>query len=207
MNSDRLWYAAYGSNVLRARFLLYLKGGSYQEGHREHVGARDRQEPGRESPVIHGPWHLHFGLSSSRWGGGVAFLDPNNDQGASVRCWNITQEQFVDVAAQENGMLPGDLEINIDKVVAEKQVEIGTSWYARVVCLGEYRGQPVMTFTSSQPPKPNPPGEAYLKVILEGFLEAEPTLLGQHVDRLLRAEGVAPQWSRETLVGLVNRAT
>jgi hypothetical protein len=92
-------------------------------------------------------------------------------------------------------------------VVAEKQAEIGTSWYARVVCLGEYRGQPVMTFTSSQPPKPSPPGEAYLKVILGGFLEAEPTLLGQHVDRLLRAEGVAPQWSRETLVGLVNRAT
>ena len=207
MNSDRLWYAAYGSNVLRARFLLYLRGGSYQEGHREHVGARDRQEPGRESPVIHGPWHLHFGLSSSRWGGGVAFLDPDNDQGASVRCWNITQEQFVDVAAQENGMLPGDLEIDIDEVVANGRAEIGASWYSRVVCLGEYQGQPVMTFTSSHPPKPNPPGKAYLRVILKGFLEAEPTRLHEHIDRLLRAEGVAPHWSRESLVGLANQAT
>jgi hypothetical protein len=113
----------------------------------------------------------------------------------------------VDVAAQENGMLPGDLEINIGEVVAAGQAAIGTSWYSRVVCLGEYQGQPVMTFTSPQPPKPSPPGEAYLRVILKGFLEAEPTLLGQHVDRLVRAEGVAPKWTRETLVGLVNRAT
>lgn len=207
MNSERVWYAAYGSNVLRARFRLYLRGGRYQEGHREHVGARDRQEPGVDSPLIHGPWHLHFGHSSPRWGGGVAFLDPDNDQGARVRCWNITQEQFLDVAAQENGMLPGDLEIDIDEVVANGQAEISASWYSRVVYLGEYQGQPVMTFTSSHPPKPNPPGEAYLRVILNGFLEAEPTRLHEHIDRLLRAEGVAPQWSRESLVGLVNQAT
>lgn len=207
MNTDRLWYAAYGSNLLRARFLLYLRGGSYAEGHREHVGARDRREPGDESPLLHGPWRLCFGFSSSRWGGGVAFLDPYNDRGASVRCWDITHEQFMDVAAQENGLLPGDLEINVDKVVADGQAKIGSSWYSRIVCLGKYKGRPLMTFTSPDPPKPSTPGESYLSVMLEGFLEAETNQLGQHVDRLLRAEGVAPEWTREALLGLVNRAT
>ncbi|HJM22262.1 MAG TPA: hypothetical protein QF409_09780 [Acidimicrobiales bacterium] len=207
MKQDRLWYAAYGSNLLHARFSLYLTGGSYAKGHRRHIGARDNQKPKSEAPLINGPWRLCFGHSSSRWGGGVAFLDPENDQGASVRCWNITHQQFADVAAQENGLLPGELEINVDEVMANGDVEIGNSWYSRIVYLGDHQGLPLLTFTSSQPPEPTTPGEPYLSVILNGFLEAEPTKLDQHVDRLLRADGVAPIWTREALLGLANRST
>lgn len=207
MNHDRVWYAAYGSNLLRARFLLYLTGGSYAKGHHEHVGARDRREPGTEAPLIQGPWHLCFGRSSSRWGGAVAFLDPENDRDASVRCWDITQQQFADVAAQENGLLPGELEIDINHLITHGQIEIGNSWYSRIVYLGEYRNKPLMTFTSSEPPNPGTPGEPYLRVIVRGLLEAEPTQADQHIDRLMRAEGVVPAWTREALLGLANQET
>ena len=207
MGSDRVWYGAYGSNVLEARFLRYIQGGSYGPNNAEHVGARDNQEPRSTSPIVHGPWSLSFGLSSERWGGGVAFLDPHIDEGACVRCWDITAEQFMDVAAQENGLRPGDVQFDIAEVREAGEIQIGDSWYSRIVHLGDFHGQPLMTFTSSESVEPRAPGEPYLAVILNGFLEAAPTQLSQHLDRLMRARGVDSAWTREALIGLANSET
>lgn len=207
MSSDRVWYGAYGSNILEARFMCYIEGGSYAPSHPKHIGARDNQKPGPESPIVHGPWSLSFGLSSERWGGGVAFLDPDVDEGACLRCWDITVQQFVDVAAQENGLQPGDVAIDIDQVIDAGEIEIGDTWYSRIVYLGDYHGRPLMTFTSPKPVEPKPPGEPYLSVILNGLLEAAPTQLDQHLDRLMHARGVDSAWTREALMGLANLET
>ncbi|MDP7066691.1 MAG: hypothetical protein QF637_03625 [Acidimicrobiales bacterium] len=205
--SDRVWYGAYGSNLLEKRFLRYLEGGSYLPGHTEHVGARDSQEPGQMSPLVHGPWSLSFGLSSKRWGGGVAFLEPRLDEGACVRCWDITQEQFMDVAAQENGFQPGEVNIDIDEIIHQGELSIGDTWYSRIIYLGEYRGQPLLTFTSPTPPDPTPPGEPYLSAILNGFMEASPSQKEAHIARLMRARGVAPTWTRDAIARLVKPET
>ena len=207
MSSDRVWYGAYGSNILEARFMRYIEGGSYLPNHPQHIGARDNEKPGPESPIVHGPWSLSFGLSSERWGGGVAFLDPDVDEGACLRCWDITAQQFMDVAAQKNGLQPGDVEIDIAQVIDAGEIEIGDTWYSRIVYLGDYHGRPLMTFTSPKPVEPKPPGEPYLSVILNGFLEAAPTQLDQHLDRLMHARGVDSAWTREALTGLANLET
>ena len=157
--------------------------------------------------MIHGPWSLSFGLSSERWGGGVAFLDPDLDEGACLRCWDVTAEQFMDVAAQENGLQPGDVELDIPEVRDAGELQIGDAWYSRIVYLGDFHGRPLMTFTNPKSVEPRAPGEPYLSVILNGFLEAAPTQLDQHLDRLMRARGVDSGWTREALMGLANLET
>ena len=42
----------------------------------------------------------------------------------------------MDVAAQENGLEPGDITIDIEEVIHRGEVSIGDSWYSRVVYLG-----------------------------------------------------------------------
>jgi hypothetical protein len=65
----------------------------------------------------------------------------------------------------------------------------------------------LMTFTNPKSVEPRAPGEPYLSVILNGFLEAAPTQLDQHLDRLMRARGVDSGWTREALMGLANLET
>ena len=204
MNYERVWYGAYGSNVLEERFLRYIEGGSYAPQQPPHVGARDTQGPGPKSPLVHGPWSLSFGYKSERWGGGVAFLDPDFSQRACIRCWDVTDQQFMDIAAQENGLQPGEVDVDIAGLKDSGELIIGDTWYSRIVYLGEYLGQPVMTFTSPKPVEAHAPGESYLSVILNGFLEAAPGQLDQHLDRLMRADGVDCGWTRETLLQLAN---
>ena len=207
MTSNRIWYGAYGSNILRARFLCYLQGGRYLSHHPKQSGARDSQQPGRTAPLVHGPWNLCFGRSSERWEGGVAFLDPQRNEGACVRCWDITQEQFADVAAQENGLQPGEITIDIEEVIRKGKISIGDTWYSRVVYLGRYRERPLLTFTSENVPEPTSPGEPYLSAIMSGLMEASPNQEKAHIERLLRAPGVAPTWTRDAISELAKQKT
>ncbi|ADL67896.1 hypothetical protein Tthe_0325 [Thermoanaerobacterium thermosaccharolyticum DSM 571] len=41
--SEIIYYGAYGSNLLRERFLIYIKGGEYRG--KEYRGCRDKTEP------------------------------------------------------------------------------------------------------------------------------------------------------------------
>ncbi|NOX31727.1 MAG: hypothetical protein GXP35_17035, partial [Actinobacteria bacterium] len=138
--SGQVWYASYGSNLLRQRFEHYLTGGTFrgapQRG--QHVGARDSALPtdDRAWRVPHG---LRFAGESTRWsGGGVAFLDPAVGSGeAVVRMYRITAAQFSDVAAQENGLRPGDLSVDVDALVANGGQDISDRWYGRGLYLGD----------------------------------------------------------------------
>ncbi len=113
----------------------------------------------------------------------------------------------MDVAAQENGLEPGDITIDIEEVIHRGEVSIGDSWYSRVVYLGRYRERPLLTFTSEKPPEPTSPGEPYLSVILNGFIEAAPGQERAHISRLLRARGVAPTWTCDAIAQLAKRET
>src|SRR5438132_918472 len=76
-SSRPVWYAAYGSNLSRERFDVYLRGGTPVGGRHEYPGCRD-QSP----PVEDQRWDcrssLRFGgkRPSQTWGGGVALIDP-----------------------------------------------------------------------------------------------------------------------------------
>jgi len=127
-----VYYASFGSNILAERFNCYLKGGRVEGMIRDMPGSRNKTTP-KEWHVWHNlPHRLFFAHSSPTWeGGGVGFVDfyENNDEegdevdhlsasrtntkqqttlGTSYRLYRITLEQFNDVLAQENGMVPGD---------------------------------------------------------------------------------------------------
>lgn len=90
MNKNYVWYACYGSNLLKERFMLYIKE------------CNDKTEPSCEKPIIihH---DLYFANSSSRWENkGVAFIKPEKNEKVATlgRMYIITEEQFLEI--QEN---------------------------------------------------------------------------------------------------------
>ncbi len=198
----RVWYAGYGSNLRRDRFMLYLTGGHIEGRDRGHHGARDATPPvGHEVGRI--PHRLHFGGESRRWGGGVAFVDPREGSGeAVVRLWNLTHEQFEDVAAQENGLEPGRVTVDLGELEEHRAVDIGGPWYGHGLWLGRRRGMPVVTFTQRVLFEPNPPTPAYLEMVAAGLLEVG-LGVAEAVDYLLGASGVAPHWTPQRLRSLV----
>ncbi|MEM9467380.1 MAG: histone deacetylase, partial [Actinomycetota bacterium] len=96
-----VWYASYGSNCSRERFLTYLRGGRPPGSTRDQIGARDSSDPLGDAPVEF-TTAACFAGHSTRWGGAPAFLEhePAERPGALGRRYLITAAQFADVLAQ-----------------------------------------------------------------------------------------------------------
>jgi hypothetical protein len=102
-----VWYASYGSNLKRERFVCYIKGGTPKGSAKRNEGCRDKSEPAESRPIsING--EIYFAGQSRPWGnGGVAFIRENSEQGSTLgRKYLITEEQFNDVVMQENSKEP-----------------------------------------------------------------------------------------------------
>lgn len=170
-----VWYAAYGSNLLRARFLTYLRGGPVPGSDRLQRGARDPSDP-VDDRAYKLSLPLIFGASSSGWGGGgVCFAGPHHDpdDGALGRAWLITVEQLADVWRQENDARATDgPEIDLASLVDGEEPDFGRGWYRRLVHLGQLDEHPVVTFTCAEPPPPNPAHSSYLEVVGRGLIES-----------------------------------
>ena len=105
-----LWYAAYGSNLDRTRFLHYLLGGAAPGAQRVLAGARDPSPPRDERPFTFAGT-MFFGWESPTWGGGISFVEVDGLEARSVRtatddvvlarAYLLTEEQFSDVGIQE----------------------------------------------------------------------------------------------------------
>jgi len=151
-----VWYAGYGSNLSRQRFLCYLAGGKPTFGMREHKGSRDATAPA-ENRLLVITHSLYFALPegstrTENWGvGGVAFIDPEGDRDTKTICrmWRITREQYEDVRVQE-----------------------GLSWYDKEIVLGKAEGLPILTVTHSRRlGHLVAPSAAYLRTIAVGLRE------------------------------------
>ena len=111
--SPYVWYASFGSNILLERFECYLRGGRIDGMVRDMPGSRDPTPPLASTFWVDVPHRLFFAHSSPTWaGGGVAFMDVDTlvdpTMATAFRLYRVTLEQFNDVLAQENGMVPGD---------------------------------------------------------------------------------------------------
>ena len=108
---ERLWYVAYGSNLLLERFRCYLAGGRPVGGNRTYAGCRDGSDP--QAIIATGiPGRLYFAGRSRMWGGGMAFYDARGTGLVAARAYLITVAQFSDVTAQEMRRPPGaDLDV------------------------------------------------------------------------------------------------
>lgn len=88
-DSQYVWYACYGSNVNKSRFMKYINA------------CGDKTPPMDDRPFCF-PHNIYFAKSAVGWnGGGKAFLDDTTDGKAYGRVYKITQAQFEEIKRQE----------------------------------------------------------------------------------------------------------
>jgi hypothetical protein len=177
-----LWYVGYGSNLLRERFLHYVRGGWHAGRGKRHPGCRDATLPAADGP-LRIPGALYFApIPGGGWsGGGAAFLAPEADGVVLARRYLITAEQFADVLLQENGEDPRAPRTALDLVALGPTggvVPFRGGPYSRVVRLADVEGRPALTFTSVEDRRAEavPPGETYVGTIARGLRETYPNL-------------------------------
>ncbi|KAL8170675.1 hypothetical protein V2J09_022479 [Rumex salicifolius] len=188
-----VWYATYGSNMCKARFLCYIEGGQVEGMQRSCSGSADKTPP-KETMWKAVSHRLFFGRDHTHtWGpGGVAFLHPesNAEDKAYVSMYRITLEQFNDILHKEN-ISSYDMSSPLFDVKDLEHIRTNQSasldaikqgWYHNVVYLGEERGIPIITMTCELSDVENfksgkvaqcaPPLE-YANTLIRGLVEGE----------------------------------
>jgi hypothetical protein len=176
---DLVWYACYGSNIYKKRFLFYIKGGQPEGSTKCYKGCSDKNAPTYDKQ-IRIPYELYFSKESSSWENrGVAFIKSERNESVETlgRMYLIKKDQFIEVVRQESGKEPDDESINIDTETAISKgssLATGIKWYARILYLGSEGNYPIFTCTAKRADEEielNPPGEEYLKFIVKGLKE------------------------------------
>ena len=172
---DSVWYAVYGSNLLRSRFRQYLE--RCPDGTREH-----------DDIPLRIPFRLYFAHERSRnWGpGGVAFVEPVRAEPPPTlgRAYLLTLRQFAYVVGGENGRT-GPIQISPEMIGSESPVPIpGAGWYGVLLPFDHLRGVRVVTIT-----RPNDlsvprtsPGSPYQETIRSGLHETYPDMNDEEID-------------------------
>ena len=97
--NEYIWYACYGSNINRERFMKYIHG------------CNDSSAPVEEYPFEF-PYNIYFAAESPRWDNkAVAFLDDTCEGHALGKIYKITREQYEDVKLQEGSKYTKKVEV------------------------------------------------------------------------------------------------
>ncbi|GGA65769.1 hypothetical protein GCM10008025_06970 [Ornithinibacillus halotolerans] len=200
-----IWYASYGSNMMKDRFLAYIVGGFAPKSSSPEKGCRDLTLP-KEDEIISIPYPLYFAKERSKWGdGGVAFIGTakSNEEYTIGRMYLIKKEQFFDVVSQENNGL--EVTIDLNEVEEKGFVDIHSGWYNRIIFLGRKNGAPIFTFSNSNSLNTidfYKPSTSYLSVIAEGLRE-----LGlskeEIINYLLHTRGIKEVVSKPRLIEML----
>lgn len=192
--APRCWYVSYGSNLSSERLACYLAGGRPPGGRWTTPGARDPSPPTADRGVELDR-ALWFGGPSHTWSGGPAYLDVDVPGRTLARAWLLTHEQFEDVVAQENQLVPGSLTVD-RRLLEEGGVLLPGSRYGRLLSLPSVGDDdtPAVTFTYVERPRSRVPDPAYLAMLGAGltelgltreeadaYLGAQPQLMGRAV--------------------------
>ncbi len=196
-----IWYAGYGSNLDRVRFLHYLEGGTPPGGRRTAPGSRDPSPPADERALSFAGT-MFFAWESPTWGGGISFVDVGGEELVLARAYLLTDDQFCDVATQEMHRVPGT-DLDLARVLEHRRHTYGPGRYETLHHLGELDGHPVLTFTaeSRDAVPPNEPREGYLRLLSRGLRETHGLDRDQVVDYLLGRPGIGG-WSAERVAAL-----
>jgi hypothetical protein len=195
-SDDRLvWYAVYGSNLLKKRFNCYIAGGKPDGSKTDYPGCRDKT-PAREDRPIALTHALYFAGHSNSWDAAIAFVR-HAASGAHTlgRMFLISYGQFNDVVRQENARgVPGAI-----VVLPYDELAHGDQWpidayrlYGCFIKTGVEDGHPVLTLTAAQDSfAVGKPSEAYVKTIAAGLEEAYPCMRKSEIlEYLGTAEGI-----------------
>ncbi len=206
LGAGLLWYASYGSNLSRARFDCYLRGGRPPGAHRTYPGCRDTTAPADDRSFV-AAGTMHFAWESPTWGGGIAFYDPEIPGRTLCRAYLITRSQFADIAAQEMRRTPsGDLELA--DLFAAGRLVLGPGRYEALHVVGDIEDRPVITFTHSEATDPlvaNAPSAAYLRMLVDGLATSHGLQAGQIGEYLSGCPGIG--WRPEELAELISGHT
>ncbi len=200
--TNLVWYANYGPNLCSRRFMRYIEGGEAGGTSGPSMGCRDKTPPKDDQPIkISYP--LYFAKQSSHWENkGVAFigLKKEEDEATLGRMYLITEQQFFDVATQENE--GARIAVDLDRVKQQGGMIFQVSWYGNILYLGEQDGFPIYTFTSSGDialEAPIAPSSRYLQYIISGLKEVYPLTDEDIVEYLLSKPGIKESYTREEL--------
>ncbi|MFB6893400.1 histone deacetylase [Kitasatospora sp. NPDC056327] len=207
---DRLWYAAYGSNMHAERLACYLRGGRPAGSARDYPGCRDGRLPDHSAPVRL-PGRLYFALESRVWGGGTAFYDhdPRHRGGTPARAYLLTVGQFSDIAAQETGGGPGT-DLDLATVLRTGRDPQGPGRYQTLVSPGTLDGVPVLTMTapwSLAEAELNAPRVCYLRNLAAGLTDAHGWSPRRAAVYLSTRPGAAGHWTVDALLAALDPRT
>lgn len=201
-----IWYLSYGSNLNRQRFNKYIFGGKVNKDTREE-GCRDQSLP-IEEKAIRFNYDLYFAGECSKWDNkGMAFIKKSSNQASYTygKMYLIKQSQFEDVVKQENKMaVSSDLSIDYHHLDRHGYYDLNPTTYGRMLKIGEDKGYPIYTFTSSQERADiNPPAITYLTTILSGLLETQGIKVHEVLQRFASYQGIQEATLRHTLKSLM----
>lgn len=181
-----VWYVAYGSNLLAARFDAYLQSCGDDMPWGPHRGATDpRPATGDRRVVV--PHPVFFGGHSSRWDGGCCFCpdEPTSADRRDVvgRAWRITWDQMADVVAQENGRPTEDAFLPSEPPASGESVRVLDGIIDLLIGMDRIDDEPVCTLGSTAPPPAGPPSMSYRAVLAAGMAEMglQPEEAEQHL--------------------------
>ncbi len=190
METEKVWYAAYGSNIFYDRFLYYIKGGKFEKENgtsKYYPKCEGDSEPSDKIFKRVNGFSLIFGNESGTWieknerKPGVAFIDEKNDCSTFVymKYYLISRLQFEHCWEQE-----------------VKSPE----WYGKKIPLTKRGDIPVYTFSYEIRPEINKPSDRYLTTIIKG-LKSEGLEDENIIEYMIGAQGVGR--SKEQLIKLL----
>ncbi|WP_227937574.1 hypothetical protein [Alkalihalobacillus deserti] len=201
-----VWYASYGSNLSKDRFLCYIRGGKPEGSEKTEVGCKDKTLPKKEKTYIMN-YPLYFAKKSTRWQSqGVAFIGLQEDKKHLIysRKYLITIEQFMDVVKQENN--GEELHIDFDYVKKNRYKTLKNSWYGTILYVGEDEGIPIYTFTADWDLDVpfNKPSKEYLSMIIEGLKRYVGLHNPEIINYIVSKPGVKGSYSDSDIGKLIN---
>lgn len=224
----RVYYASYGSNLNRDRFMSYIEGGRPPGSSRKYDGCVDTTAPTDDIPIRFAGSRPHFALTSRVWRGGIAFIDAQKGESAVGlgRAYNISIEQFDQVVNQENGGLGKKAPaVPLDEALKTGRAVTGEGAYETVLHIGDYNGAPVLTFTApfstrdamvheghivragvKMPVRTNKPSAAYVRMIGGGLQETFGMDEVAQADYIRGCPG-GDRWSRRDLIKVLRGQT
>lgn len=151
-SSKYVWYAGYGSNLFRERFLCYIRGGKFRLGGSDAKGCTDTTLPIEDRPFIISH-SLFFAMKSVYWQNeGIAFISskPTEKEFTYGRLWKVTKNQFDEIWEQEGK----------------------SKYYPIKIDLGsDEGGVPIWTITNNSDLSFSKPSKKYVKTISLGLKE------------------------------------
>ncbi|AVR44657.1 hypothetical protein C7S20_04925 [Christiangramia fulva] len=175
MVNSHIWYACYGSNIRKARFLCYIQGGTPSGAVKFFEGCKDKSEPVESRPFLIDR-ELYFAKESIAWnGGGIGFLKPKKESKFPTygRIYKITLGQFKDLLRQEL-RVKDNIQVDFNRLECDGFFNcLPGGRYGHLLHLGEIDDLPVISFSSEAflQDEINPPAKAYLSTIIKGIKE------------------------------------